>query len=122
MALVEPSNKSQRAQPTSSRIYFKIHRKDKAEILAICDEILLGQVLANERAKMTISPDFYRGHEISASDALHLMRNYTNINVVGSVLEYGIQKKIINEDAIMWFETVQGKKIPHLLIFSLPPI
>ena len=122
MALVEPLNKGQRTQPTPGRIYFKIHRKDRAEILAICDEILLGQELSNERARMTISPEFYRGQEISPSDALRLMRNYTNINVVGSVLEHGIEKKIINEDAIIWFETAQGKKIPHLLIFSLPPI
>jgi hypothetical protein len=71
---------------------------------------------------MRISAGFYQGKEISVADALRLMRNYTNVNAIGSVLELGIQKNIINEDAIIWFENSEGKKIPHLLIFSIPPI
>ncbi|MFX0185448.1 MAG: DUF424 family protein [Candidatus Hodarchaeota archaeon] len=115
------NNIPQQNSPTS-RVFFKIHRKSKTEILALCDESLIGKELSNERARMKISADFYCGGEISAIEALRLMRNYSNINAVGSVLELGIRKKLINEDAIIWFKTAEGKKIPHLLIFSLPPI
>ena len=107
---------------SSSRVYFKIHRKDKTEILALCDESLLGQELFNEKARMRIPADFYRGQEISVNDALHLLRNYANVNAIGSVLELGIKENLINEDAIIWFTTSEGKKIPHLLIFSIPPL
>ncbi len=122
MALVEPLNKGQSDSLSLNRILFKIHRKSRTEILAICDENLLGQELRNDRARMIISSDFYSGQEISAEEALRLMNTYTNINAVGSVLEYGIRNNLINEDAIIWFTNEQGKKIPHLLIFSLPPI
>ncbi len=115
---MEPSQ----GKSSSSQIYFKIHRKSKTEILALCDKSLIGQELFNDKARMRISAGFYQGQEISVTDALQLMRNYTNINAIGSVLELGIQKNVINEDAIIWFENSEGKKIPHLLIFSIPPI
>lgn len=116
------SNNSPQRTPSSTRVFFKVHRKDNVEILALCDESLLDQEIFNEKARMRIPADFYRGQEIEAQDALQLMRNYTNINVVGSVLELGIRKNLINEDAVLWFSTSEGKKIPHLLIFSIPPI
>ncbi|MFX0051651.1 MAG: DUF424 family protein [Candidatus Hodarchaeota archaeon] len=117
-----PLNNLNQQDSPSSRVLFKIHRKSKTEILALCDESLIGEVLHNERARMRISADFYDGREISGMEALNLMKNYSNINAVGSVLELGIQKKLINEDAVIWFNTADGKKIPHLLIFSFPPI
>ena len=122
MVPVSRLNDSSQYTSSSTRVYFKIHRKNKTEILALCDESLLGQELFNEKARMRIPTDFYRGQEISAEDALRLIRNYTNINAVGSVLELGIRENLINEDAIIWFTTSEGKKIPHLLIFSIPPI
>ncbi|UCG03609.1 MAG: DUF424 family protein [Candidatus Heimdallarchaeota archaeon] len=115
-------NNSSQYTSSSTRVFFKIHRKNRTEILALCDESLLGQELFNEKARMRIPIDFYRGQEISADDALRLLRNYANVNAVGSVLELGIKENLINEDAIIWFTTSEGKKIPHLLIFSIPPI
>jgi hypothetical protein len=119
---VVQSNNSSDNEVLSNCVYFKVHRRDKTEILAICDESLIGKELFNEKARMRISADFYCGKKISPSDALELIKNYMNINVVGSVLELGIRKKILNKDAIIWFNTEDGKKIPHLLIFSIPPI
>ena len=92
------------------------------EILALCDESILGQELVSDKARMKVLSDFYRGQEISTADALQLMRRYTNINALGSVLELGIQENVINVEAITWFSTSEGKKIPHLLLFSIPPI
>jgi hypothetical protein len=122
VAPVVQSNNTSDNEVLSNCVYFKVHRRDKTEILAICDESLIGKELFNEKARMRISADFYCGKKISPSDALELIKNYMNINVVGSVLELGIRKKILNKDAIIWFNTEDGKKIPHLLIFSIPPI
>lgn len=104
------------------QVYFKIHRKDKTEILAICDENLLGKVLSNDKIKMKVPTEFYKGNPISKSDAYRLMRRYTNINIIGSVIELGIEKEQIKKDAVIWFNDGEGKKIPHLLIFSIPPL
>ncbi len=117
MVPVEQSSKH-----NSERVLFKIHRKDATEILAICDEILLGKELSNKTIKMKVPSSFYKGTYISKSDALDLMRRYTNINALGSVLDLGIEKRIINKDAVIWFNTDDGREIPHLLIFSIPPI
>jgi hypothetical protein len=114
---VEQSNKHR-----SDGVLFKIHRKDKTEILAICDETLLGKELSNSTTRMKVPIGFYKGSYISKSDALDLMRKYTNINALGSVLDLGIEKDIINKDAVLWFKTKDGERIPHLLIFSIPPI
>jgi len=114
---VEQSNKRY-----PERVLFKIHRKDKTEILAICDEALLGKELSNSTTRMKVPLGFYKGSYISKSDALDLMRKYANINILGSVLNLGIEKNIINEEAVIWFNTDDGRRIPHLLIFSIPPI
>jgi hypothetical protein len=50
------------------------------------------------------------------------MRRYANINIIGSVIELGLEKKQIKEDAVIWFNDDEGKKVPHLLIFSIPPL
>ncbi len=106
----------------SKKVVFKVHKKDKSEILAICDKELFGKKLTGTKAKMTVPFDFYNGEEIPVEDALHLMRKYQNINAIGSVLELAIQKRLFHKDSMLWFNTEEGKKIPHLLIFSIPPI
>jgi hypothetical protein len=107
---------------SSNRVCFKVHRRDKNEILAVCDESLLGQEVFNKKSRMRIPVDFYKGKTITPIGALRLMKNYSNVNAIGSVLELGIQQKVINPNAIIWFNTTEGKKVPHLLIFSFPPI
>ncbi|PWI49576.1 hypothetical protein CEE45_00150 [Candidatus Heimdallarchaeota archaeon B3_Heim] len=120
MKLVVPVERS--SKHSSERVFFKIHRRDRTEILAICDEALLGKELTNNTTRMKVPIGFYKGRDISQSDALDLMRRYTNINALGSVLDLGIKKEIINEEAVIWFNSDDGRRIPHLLIFSFPPI
>ena len=117
MVLVVQSNKHYPAQ-----VYFKVHRKDKTEILAICDENLFGKVLSRDKIKMTVPTEFYKGKLISKSDAYKLMRRYANINIIGSVIELGIEKEQIKKEAVIWFDDEEGRKVPHLLIFSIPPL
>ena len=115
--LVVQSNKH-----ISKQVFFRIHRQDGTEILAICDEELLGKVLSNSKIKMKVPNKFYKGQAISKSDALQLMRRYVNINIIGSVIELGIEKNRIKKDAVIWFNDEEGNRVPHLLIFSIPPL
>ena len=115
--LVVQSNKHKPVQ-----VFFRIHRRDATEILAICDEDLLGKILLNDKIKMRVPIDFYKGQSISTSDAFQLMRRYVNINILGSVIEFGIEKNLIKKDAVIWFNDEEGKRVPHLLIFSIPPL
>lgn len=117
------NNQKSNTNDSSSRgVYFRIHRRHNSEVLALCDESLFGQVLYGEKANMKVSTGFFRGQKISTEDALRLMRKYVNINALGSTIELGIKYKVINEDAVLWFKTIDGKKVPHLLMFSFPPI
>lgn len=116
------NHKSEINDSSSRCVYFKIHRRHNSEVLALCDESLFGQVLYSKKAQMKVSTGFYRGQKISREDALRLMRKYVNINALGSTIELGIKLKVINEEAVLWFKTIDGKKIPHLLMFSFPPI
>ncbi len=104
------------------QVFFRIHRRDATEILAICDEDLLGKILSNDKIRMRVPIDFYKGQLISTSDAFQLMRRYVNINILGSVIELGIEKNQIKKDAVIWFNDEEGKKVPHLLMFSIPPL
>ncbi len=104
------------------RVFFRIHRRDTTEILAICDEDLLGKVLSNDKIRMRVPIEFYKGQAISISDAFQLMRRYVNINILGSVIELGIEKNQIKKDAVIWFNDEEGKRVPHLLIFAIPPL
>ena len=106
----------------SVRVFFRIHRRDGTEILAICDEDLLGKVLSNDKIRMKVPIKFYKGQSISIADAFQLMRRYVNINILGSVIELGIEKKQIKKDAVIWFNDEEGKRVPHLLMFSIPPL
>jgi hypothetical protein len=104
------------------RVFFRIHRRDATEILAICDEDLFGKVLSNDKIRMKVPIKFYKGQSISIADAFQLMRRYVNINILGSVIELGIEKKQIKKDAVIWFNDEEGKRVPHLLMFSIPPL
>lgn len=111
-----------RKKESSKSVYLRIHRSHNREVLALCDESLLGQVIFNEKAQMKVPTDFYRGQKITSEEALQLMRNYVNINALGSTIDLGLKNKVIKKEAVIWFKTSDGKKIPHLLIFSFPPI
>ena len=71
---------------------------------------------------MRVPIEFYKGQPISKSDAFQLMRRYVNINILGSVIELGIEKNQIKKDAVIWFNDEEGKRVPHLLLFSIPPL
>lgn len=115
-------NPLSRKKESPKSVYFKIHRSHNREVLALCDDSLLGQVIFNEKAQMKVSTNFYRGQKIATEEALQLMRNYVNINALGSTIELGIKFEVIKKEAVIWFTTSDGKKIPYLLLFSLPPL
>ncbi|MHA1214615.1 MAG: DUF424 family protein [Candidatus Hodarchaeales archaeon] len=106
----------------SDRVFFKIHRKEKTEILAICDEYIMGQELFSDEIRIKVPIKFYRGNEIQKEEALHLLKNYRNINIFGSVITLGLEKEIISEEAVIWLQTKDGERIPHLLIFAMPSL
>ena len=86
-----------RKKESSKSVYLRIHRSYNREVLALCDESLLGQVIFNEKAQMKVPTDFYRGgQKITSEEALQLMRNYVNINALGSTIELGLKNKVIN--------------------------
>ncbi|MGC8479651.1 MAG: DUF424 family protein [Candidatus Micrarchaeia archaeon] len=71
-------------------LYFKKHRSEHGDIIAMCDKDLLGKIFRDKKSGVVIDLEkyaaFYKGEEINAVDALKLL-NEVNIysgNIVGN--------------------------------------
>lgn len=83
-------------------IYLRIHKTDKGDMIAMCDENLLGKVLNEGKAELDLKTysDFYKGdlmNKEQIAKALGLAQLYSaNIvgkEAVGVVVEKGLVEK-----------------------------
>ncbi|MHA1972240.1 MAG: DUF424 family protein [Candidatus Hodarchaeales archaeon] len=116
------SNNTKLKEIKSKRVFFKIHRQEKNEILAICDEHIMGEELFSDEIRIKVPTKFYKGNEIEKEEALNLIKNYRNINIFGSVIDLGLEREVIREEAVIWLQNKNGERIPHLLIFAMPSL
>lgn len=105
-----------------TKVCLKLHRTGTSEVLAVCDKKYIGQTLHNTKIKMKVHKSFYEGNEIPIQDAFSLFKSYGNINAVGSVINYGIQRGEINKNSVLWLENEEGESIPHMILFKMPPL
>ncbi len=79
------------------KYYLKIHSNPSQKVIAICDEDCLGKTLKNEKMKYSINETFFKDKLISLEDAIRILRNSNNFNVVGK----SIVNALINENIII---------------------
>lgn len=87
--------------------------KEEKEVLAACDEELLGKKLKKGKKKIEIKEDFYKGRKVKSKELQKLIKEYGNINLVGEKT-VGAAKK---ERGNIQVKKIQG--IPHALIFTI---
>jgi len=103
----------------------KIHRKrisngeDEAfrEILALCDSELLGKVFEEKELILDLKTyhSFYDGEKVNEKKAIELLKNATNINIVGKRSVETAKKALkINAEGV---KKIKG--IPHLQIYRV---
>ena len=99
-------------------MYIKIHssgaRAGNRQVIAVCDEDLLGKTLRDKGLEFKASESFYKGEKKTESEVITILKNAMNINLVGKqAIEAGLKAGVITKENI---KTIQG--VPHAQAFS----
>ncbi len=93
-------------------MYVKIHKTPEREVLAVCDEDLIGKVFEEDDLQLKVSERFYKGEKLSEEKTLELLKKFTDCNLVGEkTIALAIKNNIISKDNII---KIQG--VPHATI------
>ncbi len=96
-------------------MYLKIHERQNRKIVAVCDEDLIGKTFEEKDLQLKISEYFYKGSILSEQEIINILKDATNINLVGKkTIEVALKNNIISNDHII---KIQG--VPHAQVFSL---
>ncbi|MFX0205384.1 MAG: DUF424 family protein [Candidatus Hodarchaeota archaeon] len=102
----------------TDKVYLKIHRSGASEVIAICDPPLIGKHIRGSCHKLFISERFYLGMLVSKEEALNYIQKASNVNLVGTIVSTLLERKWLNENAVLWLDDEElGQKIPHVIIF-----
>lgn len=61
----------------------KISRSQGREIVAVCDEELLGKVIEEGRKMLDLTAPFYQGDKKSEEETIAILKRADNLNLVG---------------------------------------
>jgi hypothetical protein len=85
------------------KVYCKIHKSQQYEVIAVCDEDILGKEFGNQK----INEYFYKGDLMDISQAIRILKNASNFNIAGKCIiaaclenEIIINQGVINIDSI----------------------
>lgn len=96
-------------------MYLKKHVNSQIQILAVCDEDLLGKTFHEDGKKLEITERFYLGEQATKETVLKALQESKNSNLVGKeTIKLALDTGLISQDAVL---NIQG--IPYTLIFEL---
>ncbi|MFQ5979423.1 MAG: DUF424 family protein, partial [Candidatus Heimdallarchaeota archaeon] len=86
----------------------------------VADPTLIGSELSNGKLRFRVSAHFYAGTLMSKQEALDLLRNFPNANLLGSMVLSAVEEGIVAEDAILWVQDREtGQQVPHAMIIHI---
>ncbi|MAG50795.1 hypothetical protein CL621_04125 [archaeon] len=95
-------------------MYLKIHKTGPQEVVALCDEELIGKTLEENKFQLKISERFYKGEELSEDKIINILKSMGNLNIVGDKsVELALKIGIISEEDI-----IKIKGVPHVQVIS----
>jgi len=95
-------------------IYLKINKTEQNEIVAVCDENLIGRKFSENNIKFDITERFYKGELMKDEDGIKILKNAKNINVVGKEsIKLAIKAGRIEKENI-----IKIQNIPHAIVFE----
>jgi hypothetical protein len=97
-------------------MFTKIHKSYK-EVIAICDEDLIGKTFEEGEKKIFIRKNFFKDQQMSKQEVIKLIYRYANndatFNIVGKeAISTAIEAGLINEES-----TMKIQEIPIALVF-----
>ena len=97
------------------KISVNVIKQGRHTLVAACDADLLGKTLKYGKINFKISEDFYGGTLVHAEEAMNLIKNATNANLVGSiVINMAIKEKLVHPQAVL---DISG--VPHAQIITI---
>jgi len=87
--------------------------KEKEELLAACDEEILGKKLETGEKTVEIKKEFYKGRKVEKEELKKLINKHENINLIGKNTVKTAKKEIEK----LHVKKIQG--IPHSIIFTV---
>ena len=92
-------------------IYVKIHKN----VIAMCDEDLIGKNFEDETRQLEVSERFYKGELVDEEKIVELLKKGTNLNLFGNnVVAIAIKCGIVKEEEVI---EIQGVK--HVQIYNI---
>ena len=89
--------------------FVKIHKKLGREVLAICDEEILGKTLDDGNIHFEIKAEFYQGEKLNEAQVRILLKDFQNYNLIGEeIVKIAIEIGVIDKDQV-----IKIKGIPH---------
>lgn len=85
------------------KVYYKKHKQQEYEIIAVCDEDILGKTIGTQK----ISEYFYKGQLIDLGSAIQLLQNAQNFNIAGKmIVDACIERGIISEHGFVTYDSI----------------
>ncbi len=96
-------------------MYVKKHESKDRIIFAICDEDLVGKKFSEDDLVLDVSERFYKGEIKTNEEVEEILRNSSNINLVGKkTVDFALKLGILNKDSIV---VIDG--VPHAQIIEV---
>jgi len=96
-------------------VYVKVMWMGRQCLVAACDADLLGKTLKFGRINFEVRREFYEGSLVNVREAVELIRNASNINLIGSkIISEALREGLIHPQAIL---DISG--VPHTQIVRL---
>lgn len=96
-------------------IYIKRNNFQGSEVLAVCDENLIGKIFREKGLKLEVAKRFYKGKLVDEKELVNLIKNAGNVNIVGkNAVKTAVKNNIIKKEDI-----IKIKNIPHAIIFEI---
>lgn len=97
------------------KVSIKVTRMGGHLLVAACDADLLGKTLKFGKIVFEVRRDFYEGSLVNVSEAIEIIRDAPNINLVGSlIVDEALKEGLVHPQAIL---DISG--VPHTQIIRL---
>jgi hypothetical protein len=97
------------------KVYVKVTRMGGHLLVAACDADLLGKTLKFGKVPFEVRRDFYEGSLVNVSEAMEIIRDAPNINLIGSlIVDEAIKEGLVHPQAIL---DISG--VPHTQIVRM---
>jgi hypothetical protein len=96
-------------------MYVKIHNSRGREVVAICDDDILGKKFEEGDLFLNVNESFYKGEKKSEKEVEKILNESENLNLAGEkTISIALKLKIMDKENIIWI-----KGVPHAQLIQL---